>query len=251
MEWAALAGALAGLMLGFLGAGGTVIGLPVILYLARLHPHDAMGTNAAGVALIALALLAWRALHADVPWGEALLFAGPGIAGDIVGGRLGLAFPGGRLVFLLGVLLFAVAARLGYLSLFARQGRTDSRETGITPKRAVALALTAVVVGLVSGFFAIGGGFMIVPALVLIGGLDLLDAAAAGLLPIAAFAAAVGVQYQLAGHVSLPDAGVMVPAGLLAGALGIAFARRVPKRLLQGTFALILVVIGIYMSLGS
>jgi uncharacterized membrane protein YfcA len=54
------AGVLAGLVLGYLGAGGTVVGLPFLLYLSRLPPHLALGTNAAGVSLIAIALLVWR-----------------------------------------------------------------------------------------------------------------------------------------------------------------------------------------------
>jgi uncharacterized membrane protein YfcA len=89
---------------------------------------------------------------------------------------------------------------------------------------------------------------MIVPGLALTGGLDLLEAAAAGLLPIAAFAGAVVSQYLAAGDVSLVPAVVMVLPGVAGGAFGIAWARRLPRQVLQRVFAAVLVVIGVYMA---
>jgi uncharacterized membrane protein YfcA len=156
MVWSVLAGGLAGLVLGLLGAGGTVIGLPVLLYLAHLRPHTAMGTNAAGVALVALALLAWRALRGGVPWCEAIYFTVPGVAGNLIGAHLGLVFPGRRLIFLLGILLFAVAGWLVYLSLHgdARAG-TATRNRGARSRWL--MMATAFLIGGVAGLFDIGG----------------------------------------------------------------------------------------------
>jgi uncharacterized membrane protein YfcA len=247
MIWAVAAGGVAGLVLGFIGAGGTVVGLPVLLYLAALRPHAAMGTNAAGVAVIAAALLLWRARHGGVPWREALTFTAPGVAGDIVGGRIGLVFPGQRLVFLLGILLFAVAGWLVVLS-FQKAGPPAPGSPSGQGSRPWLLMLAGTLVGAVAGFFAIGGGFMIVPALALLGRLELVEAAAAGLLPIGVFAAAVSAQYFLAGDVSVGLAAAMLPPGVVAGALGAELARRMPRRALQRVFAVVLVAVGIYMS---
>ncbi len=256
MLWVSIAGVLAGLVTGFLGPGGTIIGLPFLLYLDKLSPHTALGTNALGVSIVAFALLAWRLWKREVPWRQGLLFVFPGLLGNYAGAQFGLIFPGRKLIFLLGILLFAIAGWLFYLSTrserAARSGQTRKIVTMkrlLTTGRAKWLIPTAFVVGLVAGFFAVGGGFMIVPALAILGEMELMDAASAGLVPIAAFAGWIGLQYWYAGSVQLPAVGLMFVPGFAGGVLGVKLGQRLPKKMVQRIFALFLICLGLYMSL--
>jgi uncharacterized membrane protein YfcA len=249
---ATAAGGVAGFVLGFLGAGGTVVGLPFLLLSADASAHRAMGTNALGVALIAGALCLWRVRRGEVRLPAGLWFTIPGLAGILVGVRLGLAVAGQRLVFLLGFVLFAVAGWMAYLStraLSPSNGREAEPVGPLAAGRATALAATAVLVGATAGFFAIGGGFMIVPGLMLAGGLDLGAAAATALLPIAAFALLVGLAYLRAGAVDVPAAALMLGVGMLGGVTGVWLAQRLSRRVMQRVFAAALVAIGAYLTL--
>lgn len=254
VEAALVAGALAGFVLGLLGAGGTVVGLPILLFLGGLRPHLALGTNALGVALVALALLAWRLGRRQVALRAALTFTVPGLAGIYVGARLGLAFPGQSLVSLLGLLLFVIAGWLAYSSFRPAGGGGSGAEASAGSVaadrrvgRAVVLGGVALVVGVTAGFFAIGGGFMIVPALALFGGLELMDAAATALLPVTLFAACVAAQYWLSGSVAPATSVAMLPPGVGGGVIGVWLGGRLSRRTAQRIFAAFLVALGVYM----
>jgi uncharacterized membrane protein YfcA len=245
--WCAAAGAIAGLALGYLGAGGTVVGMPFILYLAALPPHRALGTNALGVSMIAATLLGVRLWRGEVAWRPGALFLVPGLAGIWAGARAGLLYPGEKLVALLGIVLFAVAAWMLYLSTLPLPAETSPRPPARV--RPAGLVLAALAVGATAGFFAIGGGFMIVPALAVTAGLDLLDAAAVALLPIAGFSGWVGMQYWRAAATDPGFAAAMLPLGLAGGLTGMWLGRRVPRHVSQRVFAVLLVAIGVYMGL--
>lgn len=252
MIWAVVSGLAAGWILGFLGAGGTVIALPVLLHFTNALPHVALGTNALGVGVIAAALAAWRGWRRELVLVDAVAFAIPGLAGIDAGSWVGLQFPGQRLIFLLGFLVFGIAGWIFYLSTRRQEAVEVPGETeGPVDwrRRFVRLAPIALLIGFVSGFFAIGGGFMIVPGLMFAGELSLAAATATGLLPIAAFAGLVGIRYLLAGAVALPWTGAMAAGGLVGGAFGIWLNRRLPRRALQRAFAVLLVAIGAYMVL--
>lgn len=255
MLWCIPSGLIAGFVLGFFGAGGTVIALPVLLFLAGLRPHVALGTNATGVALIAGGLLAWRTSRNEVPLTDGVVFALPGIPGIYLGARLGLIYPGARLVFLLGFLIFGVAGWMGYLSmhkekssgaLSAAAGRPAKSSRG---GRLARMAATAFAIGLAAGFFAIGGGFMIVPALIIVGGLQLAQASSASLVPICAFAAIIAIEYLAAGSVRLGWSAMMLAGGMAGGAYGVWLSKRLSKIVMQRAFAIFLAALGVYIVL--
>jgi uncharacterized protein len=261
IAWTLVAGVLAGLVLGFLGAGGTVVALPVLLFLAGLEPHRTLGTNAFGVFLIAGLLFAWQSRRLHLPLKQGLLFAGFGGPGIYLGAHLGLLYPGQKLIFLLGLVLFIVAGWMMYLSFHqaspatntpaastAPAAQTDPPPPPPGPARIAAIACAAFGVGLTAGFFGIGGGFMIVPALMLVGGLELPLAAPVALLPIAAFAGVVGAEYWLAGEIRPVWSAVMLLAGIPAGAAGIWLSHRISKVVLLRVFAVFLVALGVYIA---
>lgn len=249
MIWAGLAGVCAGLVLGFLGAGGTVVAIPVLLAGTNTEAHTVLGTNALGVALAACALFLWRYREHRAGLRETLIFMLPGITGVYAGASLGLVFPSHGLIFLLGLLLFAVAGWVAYTSTrpFSGEPRTDTAHVeGDLCAKARLLIPATFLVGALSGFFGIGGGFMIVPALMFMGGMPIELATVMSLLPIGAFALMLGGRYLLAGAVVLPWSGTMAVCALAGGAAGIRLNQRLPRPLLQRAFAILLVFIGIY-----
>jgi uncharacterized protein len=248
--WSIPAGLIAGFVLGFLGAGGTVVALPVLLVLAHLRPHLTLGTNALGVALTASGLLSWRIRQHEVRLSDGIAFAAPGLPGIYVGARLGLLYPGAKLVFLLGFLLFIVAAWMYYLSMRQGQAKVSGQNEGprsFKRSRLLKMIPTALAVGMAAGFFGVGGGFMIVPGLMLTGGLGLAEAVAASLLPITCFAGLIGVEYLRAGSVVVSWALVMMASGLVGGAYGIWLAKHLSKVTMLRVFAVFLALLGVYM----
>jgi uncharacterized protein len=252
--WTLVAGALAGFVLGFLGAGGTVVALPVLLFLVASPPHLTLGTNAMGVFLIAAALFGVQVRKRRLPIRHGIVFALSGGPAIYLGARLGLLYPGSKLVFLLGFLLFVVAGWMVYLSFHQPADSAEAATAGggsaraLSAVRVAAMAVTAFAIGLAAGFFGIGGGFMIVPGLMLVGGLELAVAAAVSLLPIAAFAGIVGVEYWMAGDIRPWWSALMLAGGVPGGAFGIWLGKRLSKVVMLRVFAAVLVALGVYMS---
>lgn len=241
-----LGGVFAGLALGMLGAGGTIIGLPLFLYLGGPQGHAAFGTNALGVTIITLLLLFWRIRRREVDLPLGIVFAIPGLAGIAIGARLGLLYPATKLIFLLSFLILIVAAWIGYLSTRPATSVPDSA-TGIEMRQVVRIIPTAFVVGLISGFFAVGGGFLVVPGLAIAAAIDLRSSARSSLVPIAAFAGLDAIEYVLAGDVKFALSGVMIVAGLAGGAAGIVLADRLRLQTVQRIFAVFLGIVAAYM----
>lgn len=247
-------GAVVGLVIGFFGAGSAVVGLPLILLFSNLGGHMALGTNILGVSMIALFIFLYRAYKGDILFLEAAVFTVPGVAGNYFGIHIGLIFPGHKLLFLLGFVLFVIAGWMFYLGSRKKNdsagnagssGSSKSKER----KRIIFVGITALVIGLTAGFFAISGGFMIVPALILVGKLDIIEAAGTAIIPIVAFTSLAGVEYWLAGSVDFTITYAMVMPGIFFGILGIWLAKNLPKPLMQKMFAGFLVLIGCYMIL--
>ena len=110
-------------------------------------------------------------------------------------------------------------------------------------------SLSGLAVGIIAGFFAIGGGFLIVPALVIAGGLELGGAASTGLLPIALFSGWIGIQYLLAHSVNFGFSFQMLIPGLVGGASGAWLGTKLSRQTPQRVFAIFLACLGIYILL--
>lgn len=247
--WGGLAGVAAGLVLGFLGAGGAVIAIPILLAGTQSDAHTVLGTNALGVSLASCAIFLWR--YRDVRTGlrETTLLLVPGAVGIYAGASLGLLFPSGRLIALLGVLLWFVAAWIAYLSTRSAAddpGVRSERERQERRPNARKLVPTGLTVGLIAGSFGVAGGFLVVPALMFAGGMSLELAIVMALLPISAFSLTIGARYLAAGAVVLPWAAAMAACGLVGGLAGGWLNRRVPHAMLQRAFAFLLAAIGVY-----
>jgi len=238
-------GILVGFILGLLGGGGSILAVPLLLYLVGYHyPHIVIGTTAVAVALTAYAnlLTHWRA--GTVHWKPALLFAFPGAAGAAVGAQIGKVFPSAPLLFLFALLMIGVA-------LFMLRSRqfTPSRSIRSGPSMLTRLLTVGFTVGLLSGFFGIGGGFLIVPGLIFATGMPLLSAVGTSLFSVGVFGTTTGVTYALAGLVNWVIVAEYVSGGILGGLLGarLVLLLGAQKVMLARIFSGIVLIVALYM----
>lgn len=233
---AALAsGTLVGFVLGLVGGGGSILATPLLLYVVGVaSPHVAIGTGALAVAASASLNVAGYVRRGLVRWRPALTFAGLGVVGALAGSSLGKLVDGDQLLLAFGLLMAAV----GVLMLRPRPAARPA--DAASPRPQWLLPVLAVLSGLASGFFGIGGGFLIVPALGLATGMPLIEAIAASLVSVTAFGLATSANYALSGLIDWPIAGQFIVGGFVGGLGGTWLAtylsrfRRVLNLILAG-----------------
>jgi|SRR5579859_2889686 len=241
---AVLSGGIVGFSLGLLGGGGSILAVPLLLYLVGYHdPHVVIGTTALAVALTAYANLLphWRA--GNVRWQPALAFAIPGAIGAAVGASVGKLVGGKQLLFLFALLMIVVAITMV-------RKRPDLKPR---PERAGWAMLLRVVpvslaVGLLAGFFGIGGGFLIVPGLLFATGMPMLSAMGSSLVSVGAFGTTTAITYALAGKVNWLIAVEYFAGGVLGGWAGVWLAIRLgkQKQALTRIFAGVVLAVAVY-----
>jgi hypothetical protein len=242
MASAWLGALLVGLVLGLLGSGGSILTVPVLVYLVGEPDKLAIAESLGIVTLISLVGALPFAYRRKVDWRSVGLFGVPGMAGAYLGAFLSKFMPGAlQLALFAGVMLLAAWMMLR---------RPAPSSTATEGRRAVwKVALDGLAVGVLTGLVGVGGGFLIVPALVLLGGLPMHLAIGTSLCIIAL--------KSISGFVKYVD--VMQEAGLsihwrlvlLFGAIGIvgsfiggAIGRYVPQDRLKRIFAVFLVLMG-------
>lgn len=246
---AVLSGGLVGLSLGLIGGGGSILAVPLMAYAVGLPPHAAIGTSAVAVAASALANLGGHARAGTVKWPCATVFAAAGVAGAAIGAQIGKRVDGQVLLAAFGVLMIVVAA------LMLRPRRAgDNAQVRLTRASAARLlgplGGTGFAVGALSGFFGIGGGFLVVPGLVSATAMPLLNAIGSSLVSVAAFGATTAVSYAASGLVDWPIAGLFVLGGLAGGYAGIEAAKALAgrKRMLAMVFSAVVAAVGLYVT---
>ncbi|QGY03216.1 sulfite exporter TauE/SafE family protein [Methylobacterium mesophilicum SR1.6/6] len=244
---ALLSGSGVGFTLGLIGGGGSILATPLLLYVVGMaQPHLAIGTGALAVAANAFLTLIGHARTGNVRWNCAAVFAGIGILGAFVGSTLGKAIDGQRLLFLFALLMVVVGVHM----LRGRRGQGGSSEpVGCGPVPSWRVTGVAFTVGVLSGFFGIGGGFLIVPGLVFATGMPLINAVGTSLLAVGAFGLATALNYALSGMVDWVVAGEFIAGGILGGFLGMRLANRLAgyKGVLNTVFAAVIFVVAGYM----
>lgn len=227
-----LAGALIGLMLGVLGAGGAIFTAPLLMFVFDVPPREATTVSLVVVLLAAASGLVGHRGSRTVQWREGAIFGAIGTVAAAGGSWLATVLPDRVLTAGFAVLLLVAAAAM------VRQPKASSERR--PRKSLLVVAAAALGVGLVTGFFGVGGGFVIVPALVLVLGFGIREATATGLLVIAVNSVAAlavrGPQY-LDWAVALPMA-----LGAVAGSFaGARVAHRLPREKLRQAFAAVMV----------
>jgi uncharacterized membrane protein YfcA len=243
-----LSGSLVGFTLGLIGGGGSILAMPLMIYVVGVPSiHVAIGTSAVAVAASAAANMIGHARARTVKWPCAIVFAISGMIGAAGGAELGKMVDGHRLLLLFGILMIVV----GVLMLRPRKsaGDPDVRLNRESARRLLPLLIGfGLGVGLLSGFFGIGGGFLIVPGLIAAAGLPLINAIGSSLVSVTAFGATTAGSYAFSGLVDWRIAGLFVVGGAIGGLIGIALGQKLStyKRALSLTFSGVVIAVGLY-----
>ncbi len=242
---AVLCGSLVGLTLGLIGGGGSIMATPLLLYVVGLPPHVAIGTGALSVSANALFNFVGHARCGHVRWRSALIFAAVGTLGALVGSTLGKHFDGQRLLFLFAVLMVVV----GLAMLRARPASAEGNGATTLAEELPRVSGAALAVGGLSGFFGIGGGFLIVPGLLASTRMPMIYAVGSSLLAVATFGFATALNYAASGLVDWPVAALYVIGGILGGLVGMRAASALAPHHTAFTrlFAGVIFVVAAYM----
>ncbi|KAA0679505.1 sulfite exporter TauE/SafE family protein [Roseomonas genomospecies 6] len=240
-----LSGSLVGFSLGLIGGGGSILAVPLLLYVVGVpDPHVAIGTSALAVAANAFANLAQHARAGTVKWPCAATFAASGVVGALVGSTVGKAVNGESLLFLFALVMVVVG-----VSMLRKRGSEGDSAVRINKTIAVRLVGIGFLTGAVSGFFGIGGGFLIVPGLLLGSGMAVLNAIGSSLFSVGAFGLTTAANYALSDLVDWTVAGLFIAGGVIGGFAGMkaAVGLSTRKGALTQVFAGVLFAVAAYM----
>ena len=230
---------LIGVSLGLLGGGGSILAVPVLVYVARVDVHAAIGMSLAVVGTTALVggLVHARAGRVDLR--AAALFGGAGMLGAPLGAQATQAVAPRVLLLLFAALMLAV----GGLMLRGKAGPRSE-----TPRpHPVAVPAAGFGVGLLTGFLGVGGGFLIVPALTLLAGLPIHAAIGTSLFVIAANSAAGVVGHLRQGEMPLGLTAAFTAAAALGAFAGVRLASSLDPHRLRRAFAVFVILVGLFL----
>ncbi|MGN6579697.1 MAG: sulfite exporter TauE/SafE family protein [Bordetella sp.] len=240
-----VSGSLVGFTLGLVGGGGSILAVPFIVYLVGVtDPHLAIGTSAFAVAANAGANLLAHARRGTVKWSIAGPFAAAGVIGAMLGSSLGKAVDGQKLLAAFALLMLAVGALM-----LRNRGGSEAAAAQPVRHRSARVSAMGGLTGLLSGFFGIGGGFLIVPGLMYSARVPILYAVGSSLVAVTAFGLTTAVNYAWVGWVDWPLAFVFIGGGVAGGLIGTRFAHGLAKRkgMLNLVFAGLVFFVAIYM----
>jgi uncharacterized membrane protein YfcA len=238
-------GALVGFSLGLVGGGGSILAVPLMVYVVGVpDAHVAIGTSAIAVAANAAVNLSNHARGGTVRWSCALTFAAAGIIGAFLGSIFGKMLDGQKLLALFALLMLVIALLM--LKTRSRVGLPDVKMDWSNMPAIVGLGLAT---GTLSGFFGIGGGFLIVPALMLATGMSIMNAVSSSLVAVTAFGLTTAASYAWSGLISWGLAGLFVAGGIAGGLLGTRSAQLLSARrgALNIVFAAVIIAVALYM----
>lgn len=222
---------LIGLALGLLGGGGSILTTPILIYALGMEARSAIATSLIVVGITSSVAVIQHAREGNVEWRTGLIFGAAGMAGAYAGGFVAAWFPEEVLLGLFALMMLATA-----FAMF--RGRKAPEVTGEQHVHPVwQIVAEGIVVGIATGLVGAGGGFLVVPALVLMGGLPMHRAVGTSLLVIAmksfagyaGHAAHVSIDLQMAAMVSV--------AAVVGSFIGSAMAGHVPAESLRRGFA--------------
>ncbi|RJT76907.1 sulfite exporter TauE/SafE family protein [Arthrobacter cheniae] len=230
---------LIGLSLGLLGGGGSILTVPILTYIAGFEPKEAIAASLFVVGVTSAFSAISHARNGRVRWRTGLIFGAAGMAGAFGGGLIGGHAPGTLLM--IGFALMMVATSLAMI-----RGRKNvvAVEHGELPTGKV--IIEGLVVGLVTGLVGAGGGFLVVPALALLGGLPMPVAVGTSLVVIAmkSFAGLAG--YLTTVSLNWGVVGAVTVAAILGSVIGARLAGRIPEAALRKGFGIFVLVMGVF-----
>ena len=231
-----------GLALGLLGGGGSILAVPVLVHLMGIAPIVAvpMSLPIVGGASAVGAIARWRS--GQLRLRTAAPFALITIVASYAAAKFGHDIPGRPRMILFGATMFAAA-----FAMWRRAGRMGPGSTPTAAGPAAQMIPAGLAVGTLTGLVGVGGGFLIVPALTGVLGLPMAEATATSLAVIAVNTLAAGWGYIGSVSIDLRLTAIVTAAALVGMAIGTLFAPRVAARTLTRAFAILLIVLAIFM----
>lgn len=242
---AVLSGAGVGYILALIGGGGSILATPALLYVVGVaNPHVAIGTSALAVSVNAFANFLNHLRRGNVKWRCAVVFAMAGVIGAAVGAAVGKETDARILLPLFALLMIIV----GLAMLAPRKSEGDGEVT-LNAQNAPRLIFYGLGVGALSGFFGIGGGFLIVPGLIGATGMTMIQAIGSSLFSVGSFGATTAASYAADGLIDWRIALLFIGGGMIGGAIGAALATRLSQQrgALQRIFAGVVFAVAAYM----
>jgi hypothetical protein len=229
-----------GVSLGLLGGGGSILTVPVLHYVFGIGAHDSIATSLIVVGTTSIVAMVPHARAGRVRWKLGLAFGAASMAAAFGGGRIGAMLPGPVLIAGFAVVMLVAG---GVMLLRARDTMSACNPVDVSLPRVLAIGLA---VGLLTGTLGAGGGFVIVPALTLLGGLAMREAVGTSLLVIAmnsiAGFAGTATHASLAPRITLAVTGTAV----VGSAAGVLLGKRMSSQLLQRAFGWFVIVVGVF-----
>lgn len=219
-----------GIALGLLGGGGSILTVPLLAYVAGMDAKQAIATSLLVVGVTSAVGAVSHARAGRVQWRTGLIFGVAGMAGAYAGGRLARFIPG--TVLLIGFAVIMIATAIAML-----RGRKNIVASDDAHRMSVVkIVAEGLVVGLVTGLVGAGGGFLVVPALALLGGLPMPVAVGTSLIVIAmkSFAGLAG--YLASVHIEWAVAGAVTAAALVGALIGARLTAMVNPDALRKSF---------------
>ena len=231
-----------GLSLGILGGGGSILTVPILVYVAGFEAKEAIAASLFVVGVTSAVSVFSHARGGRVMWRTGLIFGTAGMAGAFVGGLLGGHIPGQILLIAFAIMMVATSAAM-------LRGRKKNDDGAAPVKHELPLGrvlLDGAIVGLVTGLVGAGGGFLVVPALALLGGLPMSVAVGTSLVVIAMKSFA-----GLAGYLTTVQLDWGITLGVTAAAIvgtlaGSRLAARIPETVLRKAFGWFVLAMGTF-----
>lgn len=250
-------GGIVGLSLGLLGGGGSILAVPLLLYVVQIkNPHIVIGTSAFAVSLNAYLNLIPHARAGHVKWKPAVWLAIPGVLGALVGAYFGHRVDGKSLLFLFALLMIVIAVMMLRPKRSTRpQPISMASEGEVHPSpdthhtRTDRVLPAGFIIGALSGFFGIGGGFLIVPGLIFASGLSMIDAIGSSLVAVGTLGLTTAISYTFLGLINWVVLLAYTAGGIVGGFFGYRLATRLSheSRALNYVFSSVILLVAFYM----
>ncbi|WP_338603810.1 sulfite exporter TauE/SafE family protein [Sulfolobus tengchongensis] len=257
-----ISGILVGFSLGLIGGGGSILAIPLLLYFVGLADgippsspeytyitHITLGTTALAVGLNAYINSYMHFRKGNVRVMEGVVFTIPGVIGDVLGAYLSHLMSGAIILFLFGFLMIAVAIRMWRTRCNPNKNIVENHLGKLSLRDRVKLNRVipaGFLVGFASGYFGIGGGFLVVPGLLFSTGVDMLRAVGTSLISVGTFGVAAAITYAIYGYIDVIISILYLIGGIMGGYAGSTIASRMPRQTLRKLFAVIIIVVAIY-----
>lgn len=226
--------------LGLLGGGGSILTVPALVYLLGQTPQMAVTTSLAIVGVNSAMGAFFHRAQGTLNWRVALLFGGAGMAAAYATAALSNRLSADFIMVAFALLMLVI----GLLVIFRRPPAEAEEPEHLS---LVKILASGIGVGLLTGILGVGGGFLIVPALVMLVGLPIRQAVGTSLVVIAMNSLAGFAGHLGYGKLDLPSLAIFVVAGLAGTFSGARLAHRLPAVLLRQSFGVFVIILALFL----